>query len=243
MVSRGSHQVIRRQPPLRRGLFALLVALFVIWAVWMVFDIGRKRAGHDSEESSRQVAILELRVEQLKEENRQLREKAAFLEHGKTIDRQAHGQVEKALSDAQAEVAELKQQLHFYQSIVSPEDAAEGVQIQAFAFEPGATPTTLRYKLTLIQGPSRAKRVQGAVTFSIDGETEGGDTGLGLMELTSEKTSRLNYDFKYYQNFQGDITLPADFKPAQVVVKVMPKGKVRGALEKTYEWHEIAPSL
>lgn len=243
MNSRGSHRVIRRQPPLRRGLFAAFVTLFVLWALWMVFDLGRKAAGHDSEESNRRITLLELQLNQSREENRQLRERAAFLEQGKNIDRQAHAQVEKALAEAQSEVAELKQQLNFYQSIVSPEDAAEGVQIQSFALEPGAGANTLRFKLILIQGPARAKRVQGSVTFSIDGETEGGDTALGLSELTGEKLSRLSYDFKYYQNFQGEIALPADFKPESVIVKIMPKGKVRGALEKTYEWRSVAPSL
>lgn len=242
MASRGSHHVIRRQPPLRRGMFVVFVVAFFLWAMWMAFDFGRKRAGFDSDETTRQITSLELRLNQYKEDNRQLREKVAFLDHGKSIDRQAQGQVEKALTEQQAELSELKHQLNFYQSIVSPEEASEGVQVQTFAIEPGSAHGALRYKVTLIQGPARAKRVQGTLTISIEGDTEDGATSIGLVEFNSDKKPKLNYDFKYYQNFDGDIILPEDFRPERVVLRVVPKGRVRGGFEKSFDWIDVAPS-
>lgn len=244
MEIRGTHQVVRRQTPMRRFFLSVLIMCLLGWGGWTLFDLGRMRAGFDSTDTQRKLNLLELRVAELGKENDHLKEKLAFVEQGKVIDRQAYNQVEGDMQSLQSELAELKQQVQFYQGIISPDDDSAGVRVQSFDVIPQSGSERFDYKLILIQGPARAKRVQGTVSLVVRGQQDGREVDLPLPRVSRSKTDALTYDFKYYQNFQGTFDFPAGFRPKEVLVTVVARGpnsgsKVSPNQKRTFQWKDV----
>lgn len=244
MDIRGTHHVVRRQTPMRRFFLSVLIMCLLGWGGWTLFDLGRMRAGFDSTDTQRKLNLLELRVGELGKENEHLKEKLAFVEQGKVIDRQAYNQVEGDMRSLQSELAELKQQVQFYQGIISPDDDSAGVRVQSFDVTPQNGSERFDYKLILIQGPARAKRVRGTVSLVVRGQQEGRDVELPLPRVSRAKTDALTYDFKYYQNFQGTFEFPAGFRPKEVLVSVAARGpgpgvKVPPNQKRVFQWKEV----
>ncbi len=240
MVEATTHHVIRRRQPLRTILLVAVVTAFLAWGSWGLYDFGRQRAGYDADETQRQINILELRLRERNGENMELREKIAVFERSTVVDEKAYTAVEDSLRLLQDELAELKQQVSFYQGIVSPADASLGVQVQNLKLERLSEGNDFHFKLILIQGPARARRVTGTVTFIVAGVQDGEQKSLSLKELSGGEMTSLKYRFKYFQNFQGDFILPDTFEPMRVTVRVTPQGAKAKDVEKVFQWSNVA---
>lgn len=223
----------------RKIAYAFLGLAIVVGGGWGVFDYGRYRAGFDSEAALQRTSMLELRIQSLSEEGQRLRGRIAILEHGKEIDETAYVAVEGDLKELQDEIRELKQQLTFYQNIVSPADIKTGVRVQLIQFEQLATPEEYRYRLILIQGPKRASRASGRARVSIVGQQSDKEVSLSIQDLHISKASSGKYRFRYFQEFQGDIKLPEAFKPHEVLVKLTPSGKNPKIVKERYAWETV----
>jgi hypothetical protein len=76
----GTPQVVRaRAPALRTALFiaALLIGLF---AVYVVYEFGRYNAGYDRQAVAQQRTELEVKIEHLEKDNREMRTQLAELD-------------------------------------------------------------------------------------------------------------------------------------------------------------------
>jgi hypothetical protein len=231
-----SHRVVRRTPPLRLIFIVVIVLALLGWLCSFVFDLGRKRAGFDSEASQREVHLLELRVQDYQDENRRLREKVALLESGNVIDRKAYSRLERNLEDLQNEVRELELEVSFYQELVAPTGLASGIQVEHIEITPLAPEREYRLKIVLVQGAKAGRAVSGRVYMILHGIDEGVQKELTLKQLTGGKVSSFKYGFKYFQNFQTDITLPDGFKPTRVLVRADSADKNKGKVEKMFQW-------
>ncbi|MFZ0485534.1 MAG: DUF6776 family protein [Arenicellales bacterium] len=176
------------------------------------------KAAHDSLESTRQQ--LEEAKSSLTKVTRQLQ-----------IDQTAYQELRKQLDDSDKQITDLGSELKFYRSIISPADGRSGVRIQDLELEPTDTANEYRYRLTLIQALEHETQAKGTVQFEISG-TEGGAQKTIHAPEPSQK--QIPADFKYFQNFAGTFTFPADFTPAQI--KVIFKAKDNAVVQRTYPW-------
>jgi len=71
----------------------------------------------------------------------------------------------------------------------------------------------------------------------------GGDGGpLDLAALTQGKLHDLSFNFRFYQNFDQEILIPAGFKPEHLAVEVHSNRKDVAPLVQTFIWSpEPAP--
>ncbi|MCG8435755.1 MAG: hypothetical protein MJA83_17165 [Gammaproteobacteria bacterium] len=228
--------VVKPHRPLKAGIFWLAAALLVIGGGYGAFEYGRYRSGFDLFASQQVAAELASQLEQSREESRGLREQVALLERSRAIDAEAREQVQGNLAVLQSEILELREELAFYRGIVSPEDARSGLKIQAFRLQQGAGERIYHYQLVLIQAIKHDRRVSGAIDLVIHGVRDGQPASLALPELSPELDDRLNYSFKYFQDFEGDIFLPDDFVPGRVEVTVLPRGRERDAIRESFDW-------
>ena len=97
-----------------------------------LYDLGRYRAGHDEAEAMRTIDELEEEIRELLERNALLVEQNAVLDRASRIDRNAHEEVKQALHIAQQQSLELREELAFFKSLVSPSEMEPGLQIQDF---------------------------------------------------------------------------------------------------------------
>ncbi|UCE89828.1 MAG: hypothetical protein JSW10_03080 [Pseudomonadota bacterium] len=224
------------RPWLSRLLLALMVLAGVVGG-WSLYEYGRYRAGYDGIAAEQERDQLAATLDERDDEVRELREKVAVLERAAQVERQAYDEVKASLLVLQDEMLELNEELAFYRGIVSPRQAAEGLQLQSFRLEPNGLVRGYRYKIVLTQVLKNTRSTYGKVKLRLEGMADGRSRVLGLADVSQKKVSELDYRFKYFQALEGNIELPKGFKPQRVAIQVLPRGKSKSAIEKTFDWH------
>ncbi len=231
--------VVKQHQPMRVGMIWGVVVTLAIIGGFLTYEYGRYRGGYDSREAKTTEAELTRELAELDLSNGKLREQIALLETAKKIDDEAHENVESMLGDLQAEVQEQKQELAFYQSIIAPEEGKRGLRIQEFRLTPAGADAEFRMRLVLVQAASKHdRRVSGTVTMSIEGARDGAQTSYNIADLMSGEnaTDSLGFSFRYFQNFERQLILPAGFVPQRVNVEVSPKGRVSDIIKQSFDW-------
>lgn len=219
----------------------ILLGLMIVVAGLLgtaLFEYGRFSAGYDSIEVGQEHRVLLNHVDDLEGQIENLREEKAVLERAAQIERKAYDELDTTLKVLQAEILELKGELAFYRGIVSPKGAAQGLHLQRFKIEPNGKKRGYRYKVILTQVLKNDRTARGAIAINIEGRQGDETKVLSLHEVTEKSIRQLEYRFKYFQSMEGDIQLPAGFKPSRLTVSVIPGNNqnAREPFEKTFDW-------
>lgn len=230
-----SRLVVTPHRPWRLRLVIGGLVAAAILSGWGSFEYGRYRAGFDAVTAQQEREVLYRQNTELQQEIVTLREEKAVLERSIQIDRQAYKALEATVGGLQTEIAEYKSELAFYRGIVSPKDAQQGLRVETFEIVANGVENGFRYKLVLTQVLKSDRLAQGRATFEVEGLQEGQNKTLLQHEVTTDATKFFTFNFKYFQNFEGDLSLPAGFIPLRVVVKLDPSGGA-DKVEKIVEW-------
>lgn len=230
--------VVRKHNPKHQLAFFSLAVILGVGLLYGLFEYGRHRAGYD-------LVLVNRSMNELREYNRQLQAELdsmrlakSVLETGKEIDDQASESVRTELKDLQRELLELKEELAFYRGIVSPKEASQGLYIQTFNITKNDEERSYRYKLVLTQVLKNDRHVSGKIDVVIEGimEDDGRQEQIRLRDVTVSKNRDLEYRFKYFQSFEGDMKLPTGFVPIRVIVTVKPSYRSQEQIEKVFDW-------
>ncbi len=228
--------VVRRHRPWAMAIVVVVLLVAFAGSSWWLFHYAQERAGFDAAGANRALGDLRDKLEAAEATITELRGQIAILERAGQIDRESQLQVRDQVKELQEENLELKQELAFYRGIVSPEDRQAGLKIQSFEISPGAEPNQHRYKLILTQVLNNDRFAQGAVIVALEGLQEGRTERLGLAALGKEGSDRLEFRFKYFQNFEGDLRIPDGFQPSAIHLQVIPSTRGLKRLERTLPW-------
>ncbi len=131
----------------------------------------------------------------------------------------------------------MKEQLVFYQGIVSPEQLTLGVNIQSFELTKKNNLGLYSYKLVLSKRGKSNKYVKGGFNFIIKGQQEGQQKDLNLKQVKQEyKDKEVKFSFRYFQVFDGDLLLPDLFEPYEIQLKIKPTTKKIKPFSETISW-------
>ena len=180
------------------------------------------------------------RIDELESRNHRLVQENAHLEGGSKIEREAYEQANQELVRLQQELLKQKEELVFYRGIVSPSNAALGVNLQSFEVRKKNSQNQYSYKMILTKSGKSTKRIIGNTELLIRGESDGNVTELLLTDLVLENSSKATkFAFRYFQVFEGDISLPEGFEPFEVKIGVKPQTKNVKAFTETISWAEV----
>jgi cell division protein FtsL len=211
--------VVRPHRPRRRLFFWTAATLILALALVGAFSYGQWQAGFDRARTNGEIADLKAELKDTQQRNSDLHDQVVALQRAREIDKAAHDQVQQNLSNLQAKMVDLREELAFYRGIVSPEDSSTGLKVQSLAVTSAGEDGHFHFKLVLIQARRHRDKVAGTVTIQVTGD-KAGET---VSEPVAGKVAQgkaLAFSFRYFENIEGDFTLPAGFKPAKVVVKV-----------------------
>ncbi len=227
----------RHRPGRTRLIFGVAATLLVI-AGYGLFQFGRSGSEVGTFNSNSDQADLIRENRRLAGDNRALKQKVARLETDLRVDRQAYDQIEAQLVDLQARIMEQEEDLAFYKSIVAPEDGAVGLRVQKLVVQNGADPTSFRVRWVLIQAKEHDRRVSGVVDFSVEGTQDGKTVTYRLADLDAglKGNGELPFSFRYFQDFEHELTLPKGFVPARIHLEVRPTGRSARTLRDSFEW-------
>jgi len=232
----GTPQVVHaRAPALRTALLiaALLVALF---ALYVVYELGRYNAGYDRQAVAQQRTEFEVRIEQLEKENREMRTQMAELDTFRVGRAQEQAEVARAMGELQAQVARESQELAFYRGLVAQGATSIGLKIEQLRITAGTAPYTYLVHFSLMRSGRADAEAAGTLTLSLDGTAGTEAKSLDFYVLSDGRTRELRYAFRYFQDFDQEIAVPPSFKPEQLQIEVRSGRKDVAALSQSFLW-------
>ncbi len=215
------------------------VVLFSVVIGWACYELGVIHAGYqraathsEIQNLTEQLGELNVRIEELLEENAQLSSNTM-------IEATATKQVNERLNQLNQETLELKEELVFYRSLLSPAELEPGLQILGVQLVKDAKALRYGYKVVLTQRRNRNRFADGKVEMSISGILNGESMELASTSVLTDKKGELKFRFKNFQSLEGQLSLPEGFQPQTVLVKVSPRSRSLKSIERSYEWQSI----
>jgi len=228
--------VIRTHAPVRRMAITVAFVVIGIFALYVVYELGRYDAGYDRLAVSQERSELEVKLEALAKTNRELRTKLAELDTIRIGRNQERAELARTIGELQAQVGRQATDLQFYRGLVSPGTSTVGVKIQQLRIGAGEGPNRFKVRMTIVQSGQPADAVKGAVTLKVEGDTSGTPTSLDYAALTGGKESEHSFNFRYFENFDQEVGLPEGFRPERLTVEVSSDRKGVTPLTQSFLW-------
>jgi hypothetical protein len=137
------------------------------------------------------------------------------------------------------EMLELKEELVFYRSLLSPEQMEPGLQILGIQMVKDGSSNAYNYKIVLTQRHNGNQFATGSVNMQVNGVQSGREALLDLAEVAASSDNRMSFRFKNFQSLEGKLVLPENFQPKDVLVNVSPTTRGIKQIERSYEWNTI----
>lgn len=195
--------------------FALALA-FGAWGLWRVLS----PAPGDTRAQATRIAELEQRV--------------ATLSRSDQISREANRDLQSTLAERDEEVASLRADVAFYERFVGATGQRHGLAVHDLKLQ-AQDAQVWKFTATLTQNLNRGAVNSGRLTVAVEGSVGGRMRKADWATLRQQADAGgLPYSFKYFQQVEGDLLLPAGMKPVRVVVRLQPAGGA--AVEQSFTW-------
>lgn len=234
----GELVIKRRVSPRLKLLLVSVGVVLAIIAGGALYNYGLSTAGVDSFAFFQRQSALRDEMRRLTDENRELRETLARAQRTLQMDQVAYQELDRSLKTSAKEINKLREELSFYRNIISPENKVAGLKVDRLHIERAGKggDNAYRYKLVLIQSLKHDHTVYGRVRLEVNGAKDGKDAVLNFPGA-NDKPHNLN--FKYFQEFEGVMTLPANFQPAGIKVNIATTSPSAQTLEQNYAWPKL----
>lgn len=230
LVLRGPAWLARRS-----GLAVAAVALAAV-AVGL-YMLGRWHAAADARRALDGKAALEATLRDRDRVIDGLRRQVAELDTLKAAQAREREEVASTIGGLQAEVARQRQQLDFLRGVVSGGAApAATVAIREVRLLPSAVRGRYLLRLALAQPARPEREVSGTVRVVVEGRRGGRSARLELREVSPARTVQLTYRFRYFENLEAELAVPAGFEPDRVLVELRPAERGAAPVTRTLLW-------
>jgi hypothetical protein len=238
MPKAPSNLVVRTHAPARRVLTVVAITLLGLFALYVVYELGRFDAGYDRLAVSQERAEHEVITDRLEKANRELRTRLAELDTIRVGRAREQAEVSRTIGDLQAQVARQTQELAFYRGIVAQSAVSLGVKIQQLRIAPAEKAGRYHVRMTLVRSVRPEDVVIGTLVMAAEGNSSAGQaSNLDLGALTGSKLRELPFNFRYFQNFDQEIAIPSGFQPERLTVEVRSSRKGVSPLTQTFPWN------
>lgn len=203
------------------ALALFLLALgFGVWGVWTTWFA-------DSSAPRQRMAALRASSDRLSQE-------VATLRRSDQISREANRDLQRTLAERDEEIAGLRADIAFYERFVGATGQRRGLSVHDLRMQRQGD-DAWHFLATLTQNVNRGAVNSGRLTLGIEGTRNDKMERLSWSGLRKQSTAPgLEYSFKYFQQVEGEVILPANFKPLRVTVRLVPAGG--SAVEQSFPW-------
>jgi hypothetical protein len=210
------------------GLAYSLLAVFLAalafggWGLWTVFA----PRPHDARA---QLAAQRERIATLEQQ-------ATTLARSDQVSREANLDLQRTLAERDEQIAGLRADVAFYERFVGSTAQRHGLAVHQLHMQ-GQPGGAWHFVATLTQNADRGAVNDGKLTLALEGSRGGRMEKLAWEVLRQQADAPgIPYSFKYFQQVQGDVIVPAGLQPVRVVVQLAPE---RGEpVEQSFTWAE-----
>jgi len=213
------------------------IAAALVFGAYLIFELGRIQAKFNIVDAVFEQQALQNEVKGLENQIVALNQEIALLETHRDIDREAYQVVETNLGELQKKIQEQRDAIGFYRGIVSPADGGRGLRVQDLKLTKGKDERQYYVRLVLVQVMHHDRKVRGEVDFSIDGAQNGVAVTYALEQLLpADADSNWPFSFRYFQDFDRELVLPAGFTPERVNIEVISRTKSIASVKQSFLW-------
>jgi len=237
---KGSKQYSMKVVPNRPGrtlLLWLLVLLLLLGGVaggclygyWM--GVGGKSLSLDRR------GQLSTQLQASQDEAEQLRQQVANLTLSSEVDRQANDSVRNEVIELREQIASLEADITFYRGLMAPGDKAAGLKLGDMQLEARNEPGHFNYKFTVQQLATQHSVISGVLNVTLVGRRDSEVERFALYEVSEDVADNdIKLRFKYFQNIEGELSLPDGFEPEKIELVARSTGKNAAEAKKTFSW-------
>lgn len=213
--------IIRPRMLKRTRLGWSVLVLIALAMLYGCFELGRWLGGYSVLQASRETWQLHNELDAAHARIRELEKDVNRAQLTSQVDHQATEELQKALSDLQANVQSQNEELSFYRGIVAPQaGAATHPVVQQLRIQPAREAHHYDLQLVLIQSMQVTTPAQGNLRVVLLGMRQGQAAQLSLKDVLPSQADSLKFSYRYFQNLTQEIVLPADFEPEKVQVEL-----------------------
>ncbi|MEA3642158.1 MAG: DUF6776 family protein [Lamprobacter sp.] len=218
-----------------RPLVRWLVSLGWMLVIGATFSLGYWLARYEAVKALAGVDALQTEVGMLSEEVARAREERLRLERSHQMDREATRRAQESLAELQRERLDLVKRVSYLQRLVR--DGQEGiVEVKELRLREGSAPDAVRYEMLLSQLVPQEERTRGQVKLSVVLSLNGKQEELSLDALPGSSPAVTVIDFEHFQAIAGEIVLPEDAEPEQLIVDTQPDGASMARSIEAFLW-------
>ncbi len=213
------------------------IAVAIMVGIYLVFEFGRIQANYNIADAIEEKRGYNSEIDGLENQVSGLKQEIALLKTHREIDQEAYKVVEADLIDLQRKIQEQRDAIAFYRGIVSPSDGGRGLRVQDFKVTKGKSERQFYMRLVLVQVMQHDRSVKGEVEFSLEGSQDGVATTYSLKELLpTDAKSNWPFAFRYFQDFDRELILPAGFTPEKINIEVKSRTKSIASVKQSFLW-------
>ena len=150
------------------------------------------------------------------------------------VERAAQLNLSRELDSVQAESMRLKEDIAFYQNIFNERKGLREIRLHTFKVNKAPGNADYDYHILLMQAGNHDKVVDGSLTLTLYG-TPPGEAQPQAIAMQGSANLKQNLSFKYYQQVDGKFSLPAEVKPAYLLLEFVEKGAGRTNISEKVE--------
>lgn len=213
----------------------LLLAIVVLWlcslsAIWFV---ATRYAATELPLVAQEARRLHKELQAAQAQIELLRQNTSTLKRSDEISRSANQSLQQTLTEREEEISQLRADVAFYERLVGNSERRHGLNVHSVQIASQSN-GTWRYVVTLTQNLNRGKVSKGDLQLQVDGTLGGHLQTLEWPTLVQDKqASAQPFAFRYFQQLEGILMLPAGFAPSQIRVRLRADG---GDLEQAFSW-------
>jgi hypothetical protein len=239
-VVKGSKQLRMVVVPYRR--WRTITVVGAILAIFVLTAMAAYRYGYYQTLSRHGDALAERdsllrQVEELDGRNMQLQQQIVNLDQSTSVDKEALTSVQGTIVSLREQISQLEEDVLFYKQILSPENAETGLVIGQLDLIQTGTDRTIRYRLELKQQGNNERAISGHVNVNILGQQDGEEISIPLRALSASIAGLdIKLQFRYFQNIEGELSIPAGFEPQKVQILAVAQGENAKTVQKSFGW-------
>ncbi|WP_157484903.1 DUF6776 family protein [Gilvimarinus polysaccharolyticus] len=180
---------------------------------------------------------LSTQLQESRAEAEQLRQQVANLMLSSEVDRQANDSVRNEVIALREQIASLEADITFYRGLMAPGDQAKGLKLGEMQLVARNEPGYFSYKFVVQQLATQHEVISGVVNITLVGRRAGETERLALHEVSDDVDDEdIKLRFKYFQNIEGELSLPDGFTPEKVELVAQSTGKNAAEAKKSFSW-------
>lgn len=239
-VVKGSKQdkmiVVPYRPAQAWGLRALVACLLLVCVV-ASYVLGRQQGLRENGAARLERDELAVAMEVLGSENDALKAQLLNQQQSGEVDKQALAQVQETVRSLRENISQLQEDVLFYKQISSSENTEQGLVVGQMELFATTDPQRLRYKFEFRQQGGSGDMIKGHANIEIQGKQDGMPAALPLYSVSNtEKMADIKLGFRYFQNLEGELTLPPGFAPERIHIHAESDGDDAQTLQQSFAW-------